>query len=219
MTTHALVPEAFLSTPDSCQCVQLRWTHGPERRSARVISALSPRQPAGASPAPGDARVPGSAAPGGGRDPVVEAEQQSPCEGASNWPVRSMKRSLQRRQSVPNVGSRESRAGWQEAKAMDGTQEPGAGAQELPGVGGRGTARRLAWELERPSSAPSLRGTGSVPAYNRRPREVAGGREGVGGGRSSDDGRDNTTRPERRAPASSTQPFEGRGPDECRTLG
>ena len=34
-------------------------------------------------------------------------------------------------------------------------------------------------------------------------REVAGGREGVGGGRSSDDGRDNRTRLERRAPTSS----------------
>jgi hypothetical protein len=34
-------------------------------------------------------------------------------------------------------------------------------------------------------------------------REVAGGREGVGGGRSGDDGRDNRTRLERRAPASS----------------
>jgi hypothetical protein len=34
-------------------------------------------------------------------------------------------------------------------------------------------------------------------------REVVGSREGVGGGRSSDDGRDNITRPERRTPASS----------------
>ena len=41
------------------------------------------------------------------------------------------------------------------------------------------------------------------PAYNRWSREVAGCREAVGGGRSSADRRDNTTRRERRAPASS----------------
>ncbi len=36
-----------------------------------------------------------------------------------------------------------------------------------------------------------------------------GGREGVGGGRSSGDGRDSTTRPERRAPASSAHERRG----------
>jgi hypothetical protein len=46
-------------------------------------------------------------------------------------------------------------------------------------------------------------GMRSSSAYNRRSREVADGREGVGGGRSSDDGRDNITRLERRTPASS----------------
>jgi hypothetical protein len=55
---------------------------------------------------------------------------------------------------------------------------------------------------------PVSAGIGSEPAYNRR-REVAGGREGVGGGRSSDDGRDNTTRLERRAPASPCTTEEG----------
>jgi hypothetical protein len=49
---------------------------------------------------------------------------------------------------------------------------------------------------------PGPAGTRSAPAYNRR-REVAGSREGVGGGRSSDDGQDNTTCSERRAPTSS----------------
>src|SRR6266508_5661490 len=46
-------------------------------------------------------------------------------------------------------------------------------------------------------------------------REVADGREGVGGGRSSDDGRDNTTRPERRAPASPAHARTRRGSGEC----
>jgi hypothetical protein len=50
---------------------------------------------------------------------------------------------------------------------------------------GRGMVRRLSWELERPSSVPAC-GDGSVPVYNRK-REVAGCREGVGGGRSTAD--------------------------------
>jgi hypothetical protein len=62
--------------------------------------------------------------------------------------------------------------------------------------------RELSSELERSSSAPFLRWNGSSSVYNRWPREVAGGREEVGGGRSSGDGRDNTTRLERRTPAS-----------------
>jgi hypothetical protein len=66
---------------------------------------------------------------------------------------------------------------------------------------------------------PAPTGGGSEPTYNRQPREVAGGREAVGGGRSSDDGRDNTTRPERRAPASSVHEKERRNPDECRAIG
>jgi hypothetical protein len=68
---------------------------------------------------------------------------------------------------------------------------------------GRGTVRWLFWELGRPSSARSLRGIGAASVYKRQNREVAGSREGVGGGRSSGDGRDNRTRLERRAPASS----------------
>lgn len=44
---------------------------------------------------------------------------------------------------------------------------------------------------------------GSAAAYNRTPRGVVASREEVGGGHSSDDGRDNITRSERRAPASS----------------
>jgi hypothetical protein len=56
------------------------------------------------SPARGDARVPGSEAPGVGREAGVEA-------GRTNWPVRSMKRNLQRRHVFPpSGGPRESRA-------------------------------------------------------------------------------------------------------------
>ena len=60
--------------------------------------------------------------------------------------------------------------------------------------------RRVSLELERSSSA-RICGPGSSPVYNRS-REMPGSREEVGGGRSSADGRDNTTRSERRAPAS-----------------
>ena len=75
--------------------------------------------------------------------------------------------------------------------------------------------RRLARELERSSSAPGLRPGKHGAAYNRRNREVAASREEVGGGRSSDDGRDNITRPERRAPASSMRVLGGGAPGEC----
>ena len=84
---------------------------------------------------------------------------------------------------------------------MEDVWEPGAGVEESSGVMGCGTVRRLSWELERPSSARAC-GAWSEAVYNRA-REVAVSREGVGGGRSSGDGRDNTTRLERRAPASS----------------
>ena len=43
---------------------------------------------------------------------------------------------------------------------MEDTWEPGAGVEESPGVSGRGTVRRLSWELGRPYSARSLRGAG-----------------------------------------------------------
>src|SRR6266540_4179605 len=72
-----------------------------ERRAPRRNRATSSRQPAGASPARGDARVPGSSTPGVGREPGVEAEEDRPIEGAGDWPVRSIKRSLQRRQEYP----------------------------------------------------------------------------------------------------------------------
>jgi hypothetical protein len=68
-----------------------------ERRAPRRNRATSSRQPAGVSPVWGDARVPGSSTPGVGRDLDVEAEEDRPRCGAGNRPVRSMKRSLQRR--------------------------------------------------------------------------------------------------------------------------
>jgi hypothetical protein len=138
-----------------------------ERRAPRRNRATSSRQPAGASPVRGDARVPGSSTPGVGRDPGVEAEEDRSRCGAGNRPVRSMKRSLQRRQESPRKRPRGSRACIPMAKAMDGTWEPGAGAKEPSGVGGversegcRGNWRGPRW--------PRAAGREAGPAYNRR---------------------------------------------------
>ena len=158
--------------------------------------STSSGQPAGVSPVRGDARVPGSEAPVRRREAGFEA-------GRINWPVRSIKRSLRRRECSPSLTAKEEPSLHEHGEGH-GTH-PGAwsGCAGTSRRTGRGTARRPTWELGRPSSAPSLRATGSMPSYNQPCWEGAGGREGVGGGRSSDDGRDNTTRPERRAPASS----------------
>ncbi len=158
-----------------------------------VTGATSSGQPAGESPVRGDAWVPGSETPVRGREAGCEA-------GRNNWPVRSESEALTASLFPPPV------AGKREPSRSCGGEGHGRHPRSRSGCrrtlrrSGSGTVRRLSWELGRPYSAPALRETGSGPAYNRR-REVAGGREGVGGGRSSDDGRDNTTRPERRAPA------------------
>jgi hypothetical protein len=100
---------------------------------------------------------------------------------------------------------------------MEGIFDLGADAQELSGV----------WSVERQEGC---RGNWRDPP---RPRPVGagarlpitgngkwhGGREGVGWGRGSDDGRDNTTRSERRAPASPVHEKEVRNADECRAIG
>jgi hypothetical protein len=97
------------------------------------------------------------------------------------------------------------------AKAMDGTWEPGAGAKEPSGVGGveRSEGCRGNWRGPRWPRACGVRE--AVPAYNRRGREGAGGHQGVGGVVVPLDGRDNTTRPEGRAPTSSTRDASRRG--------
>ena len=66
---------------------------------------------------------------------------------------------------------------------------------------------------------PVLRGREAVLAYNQCSWEVVGGREAVGGGRSSGDGRDNITRPERRAPASSMRACVGKESGQCLRMG
>jgi hypothetical protein len=157
--------------------------------------STSSGQPAGGSPVRGDARVPGSEVPVRRREAGCEA-------GWIDWPVRSMKRSLLRRECSPPLAA-QGEPSLHEHGEGHGTQlRAWSGCGGTPRRTGRGTARGLSWELGRPSSAPPLRGAGAAPAYKRQHREGVDSREGVRGGRSSDDGRDNTTRPERRAPAS-----------------
>jgi hypothetical protein len=158
--------------------------------------STSSGEPAGENPVRGDARVPGSEAPVRRREAGSEA-------GRIDWPVRSMKRSLRRRNCSPPMAAKEEPSPHERGKGHGTHLGAWSGCGRTSRRMGRGTARRLSWELGRPSSTPPLRGVGAAPAYKRQHREGVGSREGVRGGRSSDDGWDNTTRPKRRAPASS----------------
>lgn len=175
-------------------CVRVR----PGDRARRVMRnrSTSSGQPAGGSPVRGDARVPGSEAPVRRREAGFEA-------GWSDWPVRSIKRSLRRRKCSPSLTAKEEPSLHEQGEGHGTHLGAWSGCGGTSRRMGRGTVRRLSWELGRPSSAPLLRGVGAESVYKRQNREVTGSREGVRGGRSSGDGRDNTTRPERRAPTSS----------------
>ena len=166
--------------------------------------STSSGQPAGVSPVRGDARVPGSETSVRRREAGFEA-------GWSNWPVRSIKRSLRRRKCSPSLTAKEEPSLHEHGEGHGTHLGAWSGCGGTSRRTGRGTVRRLSWELGRPSSARCLRGIGATSVYKRQNREVAGCREGVRGGRSSDDGRDNTTRPERRTPASPVHDGEREG--------
>lgn len=108
--------------------------------------STSSGQPAGGSPVRGDARVLGSEAPACCREVGCEA-------GWSDWPVRSIKRSLRRRKCSPSVTAKE------EPSLREQGEGHGAHLGAWSGCGGtsrrmgRGTVRRLSWELGRPSPA------------------------------------------------------------------
>jgi hypothetical protein len=91
-------------------------------------------------PGPSVARLPAS-----GETPVVEAEQRSPCKGASNWSGLQRQRSPSKRRQLPAARriNREPSL-LERVKATESTSDPGAGAQELSGVGG----------VERPKGCP-----------------------------------------------------------------
>ena len=172
----------------------------PSRSGAEMMCmrnrSTSSGQPAGGSPVRGDARVPGSEAPVRRREAGFEA-------GWNDWPVRSIKRSLRRRKCSPSLTAKEKPSLHEHGEGHGTHLKSWSGCGGISRRTGRGTVRWLSWELGRPSSARSLRGIGAASAYKRQHREMVGSREGVGGGRSSADGRDNRTRSERRTPASS----------------
>src|SRR5579884_1593531 len=105
------------------------------------VRSESSGQPAGGSPVRGDAKVLGSEAPVRRREAGFEA-------GWINWPVRSIKRSLRRRHCSPPV---------RVVKEVPSPREQGEGhgthLGAWSGCGGtsrrmgRGTVRRLFWEL------------------------------------------------------------------------
>jgi hypothetical protein len=121
-TTDVVIPAECASSSSGAEVT--------ERRKRRCNRATSSRQPAGGSPARGDARVPGSAAPGVGRDPGVEAGRGATGQSAASSEACGVVRNPR------TSGPRGSRACIPVAKAMDGTREPGAGAKEPSGVGG-----------------------------------------------------------------------------------
>ncbi len=101
------------------------------------------------------------------------------------------------------------------AKATEDTSGIWSGCQRTLRRRGSGTYRKVSWELERPSLALIEAEIRNEPIYNRCSREVMGAHVGVGGGHSSDDGWDNITQLERRAPTSSTHDVKERNAHEC----
>jgi hypothetical protein len=83
-----------------------------------------------------------------------------PSSGGCNSPVRSMKRSLPRRQTFPRKGPTGSRAQGTRAKAMEGVKNLGTQPRRILRRRGRGTVRQPSWEQERPVSAPAVRPVG-----------------------------------------------------------
>ena len=77
--------------------------------------------------------------------------------GGCNPPVRSMKRSLPRRERNPRKRPTGSRAPWNWAKAMEGAKSLDAQPRGTLRRKGRGTVGEPAWEQERPVSAPAVR--------------------------------------------------------------
>ncbi len=146
-----------------------RQAHGSQ--PVRVRPGETPGSPVAALPASGES--PGlkrrKTAPGRGRATGQSAASSEACSVVKN-PRAS--------------GPRGSRARIPEAKATDGTREPGAGAQEPSGVGGvewsegcRGNWRGPRW--------PRACGTREAGPSITDQREVTGGHQGVGGGRST----------------------------------
>jgi hypothetical protein len=83
-----------------------------------------------------------------------------PSSGGCNSPVRSMKRSLPRRETFPRKGPTGSRARGMRAKAMEGVENLEAQPPRTLRRRGRGMVRQPSWKQERPVSAPAVRSLG-----------------------------------------------------------
>ncbi len=86
-----------------------------------------------------------------------------PSTGGCNPPVRSMKRSLPRREEFRRKEPTGSRARCVWAKARDGVKRLEMQPRRTPRRRGRGTVGQPAWEQERPVSAPAVRRLGRQP--------------------------------------------------------
>ena len=162
----ALLPARSVVSCPSCVQQFGRQEKGGRPRRNRATSS---RQPAGVSPVRGDARVPGSTAPGVGRDPGVEAERQRLVVEAvqptgpqheAKPAASSLKPPRERGQggAEPMKGGRRPRTA---------PREPGGGAHEPSGAWGveRSEGCRGNW---RGPPRPRACGPGSRPAYNQR---------------------------------------------------
>src|SRR5439155_18765891 len=89
---------------------------------------------------------------------------------------------------------------WNHGEGHGRRRRPGsAGAEELPGVGETGWPDGGHGNWGGPSPAPAAARPGGGQAYNRPNGKSPGSRRAFEWGRSTGDGRDNTTRPEGRA--------------------
>jgi hypothetical protein len=88
----------------------------------------------------------------------------SPPLGGCKPPVRSMKRSLPRREWLPLRGPTGSRARTCRAKAREGVKRLAMQHRRTLRRKGRGTVAQPSWEQERPVSAPAVSLGGCQPA-------------------------------------------------------
>ncbi len=125
-----------------------------------------------------------------------------PSLGRCRPPVRSMKRSLPRREGA-RKGPTGSRAWVEWAKATEGVKSLEAQHRRTLQRRGSGTVGQPSWEQERPVSAPAVRprgrasprgGLGATNPISGVPDEVGESGAGVGGGHSSEEGVDRITR-------------------------
>ena len=146
---------------------------------------------------------------------AMAGNESSMVARRSKHSVRSIKRILQRRKGYceSRIKGEPSLCGFGEGQGR--YLRFWSGYPRTPRRRGSGTFGKLSWELERPSLALIMRRSGAHLVITGAPGKYHSGQEGVGGGHSSDDGKDNTTSPERRTPASSMHCVTERNADEC----